>query len=127
MKVRFLADSNLHLAIIEGVCRNEPEVDFKRASEANLHGQPDMEVLAIAAEEGRILVTHDIRTMPLHFAEFVETNESAGVLLVAQRASIGAAIREVAELWRTTEAKRLGESDRPPTACSFRLTEFASG
>ena len=64
-----------------------------------------MEVLAIAAEEGRILVTHDIRTMPLHFAEFVETNESPGVLLVAQRASIGAVIREGAELWRTTEAK----------------------
>ena len=105
MKVRFLADSNLHLAILEGVCRGEPEVDFKRASEAKLRGQPDIEVLAIAAEDGRVLVTHDIRTMPLHFAEFVEANESPGVLLVAQQAAIGAIVREVAELWRTTEAE----------------------
>ncbi len=105
MKVRFLADSNLHQAIVEGVCRGEPEVDFKRASEAKLHGQPDIEVLAIAAEEGRVLVTHDIRTMPLHFAEFVETNEPPGVLLVAQRASIGAIVREVAALRRTTEVE----------------------
>lgn len=34
--------------------------------EARLGGLEDSEVLAIAADEGRILVTHDRKTMPRH-------------------------------------------------------------
>ena len=57
MKVRFLADSNLNQKIVSGVLRQVPEVDFQTAHEANLHGLPDDQVLAMAAHEGRILVT----------------------------------------------------------------------
>jgi hypothetical protein len=40
-------------------------------------------VLRRAASEGRILVSHDKRTMPRHLASFLnEGNESPGVLLV---------------------------------------------
>jgi hypothetical protein len=74
--VRFLADASLHHAIVTGCLRREPGVDFLSAHVAKLHGIGDHDVLEIAAEQGRILVTHDFRTMPKHFAEFVSAGRS---------------------------------------------------
>jgi len=45
-------------------------MDFLSANEANLEGVPDADVLAIAAEQDR-LVTHDRQTMPRHFGAFL--------------------------------------------------------
>jgi hypothetical protein len=43
----------------------------------------DPDVLGIAASQGRILVTHDFRTMPKHFADFLAAGGSSpGVFLV---------------------------------------------
>jgi hypothetical protein len=69
--VRFLADASLHHAIVSGCLRREPTIDFLSASAARLAAVPDPSVLSIASESGRILVTHDFRTMPKHFAEFL--------------------------------------------------------
>lgn len=69
-QVRFLADASLHYAIVAGCARREPAIDFLSARAANLCAISDPDVLAIAAGLGRILVTHDFRTMPKHFAEF---------------------------------------------------------
>ena len=63
--VRFLADASLHHAI---VTRREPAIDFLFAQSAKLDGMSDPDVLGIAASQGRILITHDFRTMPKHFA-----------------------------------------------------------
>jgi hypothetical protein len=41
-------------------------------------GMSDPEVLACAASLGRILVTHDVRTMPKHFGNFVSSNVCPG-------------------------------------------------
>jgi hypothetical protein len=49
VKIRFLADVNLKQHILSGVLRQVPEMDFKTAHEANLHGLSDDQVLAIAA------------------------------------------------------------------------------
>ena len=70
MKVSFQADADLNAEIIAGVRRREPSIDFQTADEADLRRLPDPEVLAFAAQENRILVTHDRRTMPKHFADF---------------------------------------------------------
>ena len=56
MKVRFQADADLNRHIITAVKRREPRVDFQTAQEAGLTGWDDLEVLAFAASEGRILV-----------------------------------------------------------------------
>jgi predicted nuclease of predicted toxin-antitoxin system len=56
---------------------------FLSANESGLQGVPDPEVLAIAAEQNRILVTHDFQTMPRHFGEFlIRRQSSPGVFLV---------------------------------------------
>jgi len=84
--VRFLADASLHHAIVTGCLRREPQIDFLSAHNAKLHGLSDPDVLEIAATQGRILVTHDFRTMPKHSAEFVSAGGSSpGVFLVQQR------------------------------------------
>ena len=76
MKVRFQADADLKHAIVSATLRREPAIDFRTAPSADLAGRDDMEVLAIAAQEGRVLVSHDTRTMPGHFAEFISNNTS---------------------------------------------------
>jgi Domain of unknown function (DUF5615) len=65
-------------------------MDFLSANEAKLEGVPDPDVLALAGELDRILVTHDRQTMPGHFAEFLMSGRSCpGVFLVSQHAPIG--------------------------------------
>jgi hypothetical protein len=68
VSVRFLGDADLNYTIVQGVRLREPAIHFKSAYEAGLEGLPDDEVLEIGAQEGRVLVSHDKRTMPIHFA-----------------------------------------------------------
>ncbi len=71
MKVRFQADADLNEILIMATLRREPTIDFQTAQAAHLPGLNDADVLALAARSGRLLATHDRRTMPRHFAEFI--------------------------------------------------------
>jgi len=67
---------------------------------------PDPEVPAIAAEQNRILVSHDFHTMPRHFGEFVQARGSSpGVFLVQQSASVGEVIEELLLIWAASDAE----------------------
>jgi hypothetical protein len=102
--IRFQADADLNGEIVAGVLRRQPDVDFRSAQEADLRGVPDHEVLALAAGERRILVSHDRRTMPGHFAEFIRQHTSPGVFIIAQRVSIRAAIEELLLIWSASDS-----------------------
>jgi predicted nuclease of predicted toxin-antitoxin system len=82
VNIRYQADADLNQAIVTGVFRRKPEIDFQSASEAGLEGLSDQEVLGLAASQNRILVTHDRKTMPFEFAQFLSNHQSAGVLIV---------------------------------------------
>ncbi len=83
MSLRFQADNDLNRLIVAATYRREPAIDFQTAQAAQLDYLDDEAVLHLAAAEGRILVTHDKRTLPAHFASFLEKgNRSPGVLLV---------------------------------------------
>ncbi len=71
MKVRFQADADLNEILVQAVLRREPSIDFQTAQAAGLQGLSDKDVLALAARAGRLLVTHDRKTMPRQFAEFM--------------------------------------------------------
>lgn len=64
MKVRFQADADLNQILLKATLRREPGIDFQTAHAARLVALSDNQVLAIAAAEGRVLVTHDRKTMP---------------------------------------------------------------
>lgn len=85
MKIRFQADENLNEDIVTGVLRRAPEIDFEFADHAGLYKLSDLEVLAIAARDERILITHDLRSMPEHFARFIETRTCPGVFIISQK------------------------------------------
>ena len=104
MKVLYQADNDLRKAIVRGVVRREPQINFRSAQAARLDGIPDPEVLALAADEGRILVSHDFQTMPQHFREFTQGRRSPGVLLVRQDLPVGEAIETLVLIWEASEA-----------------------
>jgi hypothetical protein len=66
-------------------------------------------VLSIAAELGRILVSHDPKTMPRYFAQLRETRSSPGLIIVAQSLGIGAAIEDLILIWAVTDAEEWAE------------------
>jgi hypothetical protein len=104
--VRFLADASLRHAIVRGCRRREPSMDFLSANDAKLEGVPDPDVLALAAEQDRILVSHDFQTMPRHFADFLEVRGSSpGVILVSQHLPLRDAIMELVLIWGASEAE----------------------
>jgi hypothetical protein len=83
--IRFQTDADLNQAILLATVRRFPRLDFQSATDAGL---TDLEVLTLASEQGRILVTHDKRTMPLHFAIFIKGTQSPGVLVLPQSLSV---------------------------------------
>lgn len=105
MKIRFLADADLNKGIVSGVLRQEPSVDFLTAQAAGLRRMTDPEVLTLAAQQQRVLVSHDVGTMPAHFRRFRSAgNHCAGVFMIPQSLDIGTAIEELLLLWLASEA-----------------------
>ncbi len=110
MKVRFLADADLNRAIVSGVLRREPSLDFLTAQAAGLRGLSDSEVLALAAEQQRVLISHDVGTMPAHFHALRNAGKhSSGVFLISQRLDVETAIEEILLIWLASEASEASE------------------
>jgi hypothetical protein len=65
----------------------------------------DPEVLALAAEHHRVLVSHDVGTMPAHFRAFRNAGrQSPGVFLIPQSLDVGNAIDELLLAWVASDA-----------------------
>jgi hypothetical protein len=105
VKLRFQADADLNEDIVTGVLRREPQIDFTTATATRLRGLSDLEVLAIAAQDGRVLVSHDRRTMPHAFFQFVQSNESPGLFLVSQKTEVLDAIESLLLAWSASDAE----------------------
>ena len=104
MRPKFLADADFNYKIISGLRRREPAADFVSAQEGGVIGCRDPEVLRIAAMQGRILVSHDRKTMPRHFARLLEDRSSPGLIIVAQDIDIRAAIEDLLLVWTASNA-----------------------
>jgi predicted nuclease of predicted toxin-antitoxin system len=104
-KIRFQADADLRQAIVAGVIRRQSNVNFQSADEAGLEGIKDPEVLAIAARDSRMLVTHDRKTMPAEFGRFIMSQNSYGVLILSQSLPIGEAIDALILVWEASTAE----------------------
>jgi predicted nuclease of predicted toxin-antitoxin system len=104
-KVRFQADADLRQAIVTGTIRRQLNLDFKSAYTALLEGKKDSEVLAIAAQDGRLLVTHDRKTMPSEFGKFIMSKTSSGVLILSQNLSVSDAIEALILVWEASTAE----------------------
>ncbi len=105
MKIRYQADADLNADIVTGIRRREPLIDIQSADDAGLRRVADPLVLAYAAREGRILVSHDRKTMPQHFAVFTTAAMSPGLFIISQTTDVRVAIEELILIWAASEAE----------------------
>jgi len=106
LKVRFLADANSNQKIVAGLLLREPLIDFELPQHVIPEKMGDPQVLELSSARGRVLVTHDVRTMPEHFSDFLLADQScAGMILVPKKMPIGAAIDDLLLIWQVSEAE----------------------
>jgi hypothetical protein len=92
----FAADENFNIHIVNGVIRRLPTADLVRAQDAGLEGADDLAVLEWAANEGRVLLTHDVNTLTAFAYERIARGLSMpGVFEVSLNVPIGTAIDDI--------------------------------
>ena len=102
-RIRFLGDANFNILIVRGLIRQQPLIDFQTGESAQLRSLPDPDVLTLAASLGRILVSHDYRTMPTHFAEYLASgHHTPDIFLLHQTRPIAEAIEVLRLVWEAS-------------------------
>ncbi len=94
---RLASDEDLNGHIVAALRRRDPALDLQRVQDAGLGGAPDPTLLAWAATQDRVLLTHDRRTMPTHAYDRVQAGlPMPGVLVVRNDDNaIGALAEEI--------------------------------
>lgn len=94
--LRLLADENFDNDIVRGVLRRTTQIDLIRVQDVGLAGVDDPEILAWAAHENRILLTHDVETITkFAYERIAAVLPMAGVFELRQSVPIGIAIDEI--------------------------------
>lgn len=91
-----LADENFRGAIIRGMFLRQRDLDLVRVQDVGLQELDDLTILSWAADNERIVITHDRATMPDFAYERVANEEAMpGLFVVNDRISIGQTIDEL--------------------------------
>ncbi|MSQ96050.1 MAG: hypothetical protein EXR98_16050 [Gemmataceae bacterium] len=94
--LRFSADENFNNDVVRGVLRRSSDVDIVRIQDMDLSGANDVAVLEWCAQEGRVLLTHDVSTITRYAYDRVRNGlPMPGVFEVARKVAIGVAIEEI--------------------------------
>lgn len=94
--LRLAADENFNSDIVRGLLRRDPTLDIVRVQDVGLSGADDPIVLEWSAQEGRVLLTHDVTTVTRYAYERVETGKGMpGVFEVSRAVPIGRAIDDI--------------------------------
>lgn len=94
--IRFAADENLNDAITRGLRRRQPAIDIVRVLDAGLSGADDPTILQWAAEQGRVLPTHDVSTMTKYAYERLRNGQPMpGVFEVIRTSPIAQVIDDL--------------------------------
>jgi hypothetical protein len=103
--LRLAADENLTNGIIRGLVRRSAEANIVRIQDAGLLGADDSRVLAWTAAEGRILITHDSRTVPYYVNQRIKAGlPMPGVFIVPRFLSVGQVIEDLLLLCECSSA-----------------------
>ena len=107
MTVRFLADEDIDAAIVRALRSREPAIDILDVKTTGLRGTTDPELLELAADQGRAVISHDRETMTQHFDGRVQAGDSApGLFVLSQELSaIGEIIESLLLVWAASQAE----------------------
>jgi hypothetical protein len=108
--LRLVSDENFTEGIVQGLLRRCPELDLVRSRDEGLRGADDPALLAWAAANQRVLLTHDRQTMPGHaYDRVVQGWPMPGVFVVSTQLAPGRAIEDILTLvlgsWHDDEWK----------------------
>jgi hypothetical protein len=94
--LRFLSDEDFNGRIVRGLLLRAGELDLVRTQDVGLRGAADDAVLVWADKYGRVLLTHDGRTMPNHIRSRLATGaHTPGIFIVDELASIGDCVEDI--------------------------------
>ncbi len=92
----FLADEDFNGRIARGLFHRQSDLDLVRVQDVGLQGADDEVILEWLEDHGRILLTHDARTIPRHVRNRLADGFSVpGVLIVDDQAPIGVCIEDI--------------------------------
>jgi predicted nuclease of predicted toxin-antitoxin system len=104
--LRLLADENFNGRILRALQRRLPDLDVIRAQDTPFSGVTDPELLEKAAEDNRILLTHDVATLVGFANDRLRTGRPVpGVIAVRTTAGIGPVIEDLVLLLLASEAR----------------------
>lgn len=102
--IRFLVDENFNGKVVRGIRARNPDVDMVRVQDTEISGADDPTVLAWAAKEGLILLTHDLDTMTKYANERIEQGlPLAGVIFVRDILPIAQVIEDLLTIVSASE------------------------
>lgn len=94
--LRLLIDQDLDHDILRGLIRRIPQLDIVTAFEIGMKEATDPQLLTRAAQEGRIIVTHDRKTMPKHAISLMRAGKDfTGLIVVPCTLSLRQAIEDL--------------------------------
>ncbi len=94
--LQLVADENFNNNVIRGVLRRKPDADIVRVQDVGLSGEDDPSVLEWAAQQDRILLTHDVSTITRYAYGRVEAGQRMpGVFEVSRTNPIGPVIEDI--------------------------------
>lgn len=94
--LRLVADENFNNDIVRGLLRRKPDIDVVRVQDVGLSGADDPSVLAWAAQERRVLLTHDVTTMTKYAYLRIETGHAMpGVFAVGRDTAISRTVDDI--------------------------------
>lgn len=94
--IRFLSDEDFNGRIVRGLFLRRSDLDLIRTQDVGLRGAGDDAILEWAEENGRVLLTHDARTMPGHVSTRLARGDHVpGVIIVDDLASIGQCVDDI--------------------------------
>ena len=89
-------DENFNNNIVRGLLRCKPDLDIVRIQDVGLSGVDDPTILEWAAQEGRVLFTHDVSTITHYAYERVRAGKRMpGVFEVNCNIPIGVAVGDI--------------------------------
>jgi hypothetical protein len=94
--IKILADQNFNADILRGLKDRISKLDCLATYEIGFQKYTDDKLLDWAAEENRIILTHDAKTFPIFAAEKMAKGEKmCGVIIVPTKMPIGQAIDDL--------------------------------
>lgn len=102
--MRLLLDENFNHHILRGLKLRAPNLDYLVAQANELKGVEDSSLLDWAAGADRILITHDINTIPKYAYERIAAGLPVpGVIVIPTTLPIGQAIEEMLTIIECSE------------------------